>query len=772
MLTLYYHADNNTRTRKARTKSGRTRSIALHQNQNHQVVTMKKAHQRGLGFADDISAARPGLQHCVEAALGLSDSLIDSVIDGLEITVARAHGARPASAPKPAAKLAIERLIAERAQMRLTFAAQLRAAMYGGVKAEAQAQPLLRFDDLQLLAEDELDESIEAAWAQQEIVLAVEDVLPALDALVSTLLGWITVQPQLNPLRPEVFVRALRGAMAEQIPDAEIRGALMTPAAGHLGTRMRKLYRELRDWLESQGIEPAGLPGSSAKAHEGSARGKHAAGGPPSSVAKTILTLDRLRKLLSGELDGPPGGAKDFLYTVPASLDALQDMQMVEAMVQRLAKRKQEGGVAPGASPPKRYDSKQIGKQLGEEVIRLMLESLIEDERMLLKVRQTLHALEPVLLRLAQIEPRFFSEKQHPARQFLDRITHRSLAFTAESDDGFHKFMRALEQAVAALLAIKQISADSFSQVLKILEDAWTREDKAQKARLEEAARALLHAEQRNLLATRLSQEFRERMSLSENTDIPAFVSDFLCGPWAQAMAESQLAYTDSTSINPNALMEDLIWSVQPRVARLNRTRLVELVPNLLARLREGLQVISYPPELIARFFDELISLHETALEGARAAPDAAAHDGMTPLSAPEGADETEEPWVGAKETAKSGFLDEDAVMPLDFSAADEASDAPVPLPTAGAELATRMWVELMFEGQWVRAQLTWVSPHRTLFMFNSAGGKAHSMSRRTLNRLRTQGLMRVISDGHLIDNALDAVAQVALRNSLEQPDK
>ena len=177
---------------------------------------MKQAPKRGLGFADDASAARPGLQHCVETALSLSDSLIDSVIDGLEITVARALGTKAGLGPKPAAKLAIEKLVAGRAQVRITFTAQLRMAMYGGVKAEAQAQPLLRFDDLQLLAEDELDENIEAAWALQEVSLAVEDVLPALDALMSTLLGWITVQPQLNPLRPEVFVRALRAALVEQ----------------------------------------------------------------------------------------------------------------------------------------------------------------------------------------------------------------------------------------------------------------------------------------------------------------------------------------------------------------------------------------------------------------------------------------------------------------------------------------------------------------------------------------------------------------------------
>ena len=68
-----------------------------------------------------------------------------------------------------------------------------------------------------------------------------------------------------------------------------------------------------------------------------------------------------------------------------------------------------------------------------------------------------------------------------------------------------------------------------------------------------------------------------------------------------------------------------------------------------------------------------------------------------------------------------------------------------------------------------MRAQLTWASPHRTLFMFTSRGGLAHSMSRRTMEKLRVQGLIRVISDGHVVDNALDAVAQMALRNTLDE---
>ena len=73
--------------------------------------------------------------------------------------------------------------------------------------------------------------------------------------------------------------------------------------------------------------------------------------------------------------------------------------------------------------------------------------------------------------------------------------------------------------------------------------------------------------------------------------------------------------------------------------------------------------------------------------------------------------------------------------------------------------------MDLAIEGEWVRAQLTWASPHRTLFMFISAGGMAHSMSRRTMERLRAQALIRLVSDGKVLDQALDAVAQTAISN-------
>jgi hypothetical protein len=108
------------------------------------------------------------------------------------------------------------------------------------------------------------------------------------------------------------------------------REMLIAPAAGLLGAQLRRLYRELADWLLSSGVEPA-VPLGGPKL----APGKPA---PVSTIAKTLLNLDRLRKLLAGDFDQPPGKA-EFLHTMPASMAMLQELKQVDALVKRLEQR-------------------------------------------------------------------------------------------------------------------------------------------------------------------------------------------------------------------------------------------------------------------------------------------------------------------------------------------------------------------------------------------------------------------------------------------------
>ncbi len=727
---------------------------------------MKKFLLRRVGVADDQSSTRPTLHDCLELVMQQSDTLIDDVLDGLSV-LAKAAGKEALGVQHPVSKAAVNYLNHQASLVKATFAEQLRMGVFNSGTQDMAEQPVVRFDDLQLLDSRQIDASIEFALAQQEVFRCVDDVLRPLNALISSLLGWITVQPQINPLKPEAFVRALQTSLAKHAPDEATRSALIMPAAGLLGVSLHQLYRELGDWLRSQGVEPATPVGTAINA-TASAQGKTA----ENSVARTLLTLDKLRKLLTGEFDQglDRSGAQDFLHTVPASYIALEDMKLVEPMMKRLAKRaslpvdvsaKVDSGERKIVREP--TQGKQLGRQLGAEVVRLMIDNLVQDQRMLLKVRDQVQLLQPVLLALSQSDPRFFSERQHPARQFLDRVTHRSLAYTSERDEGFFQFLKSVSEAVDVLVA-GEGDAGAFAMVLRGLEEGWTADEVVQRQRNEEAARALLHAEQRNLLAQRLAEDFQERQ---RDKDIPELVAGFLRGPWAQVVAESQLSCADGSTDADNylALVDDLIWSVQLKLARRNRTRLVQLVPNLLVKLRQGLQLIGYPEERIPAFFDALISIHEKVFEGPRmpAQPEFGLPDGGDSGEADDSAltDDGQDFagfWAMDGETHELDHLS---------TATDVAKD--VPGASAIGDLKTGAWVELIVDGAWLRAQLTWASPHRTLFMFISRGGLAHSMSRRTMERLRMQGSIRFVSDGHVVDNALDAVAQTALQNELGQ---
>lgn len=793
---------------------------------------MKKYLSRRLGVSDDPTVEKPSLHDCIEAVLEVSGQLLDDVLNGLELTAGNVGSKSSKVNQRGINRIIVASLRHQGESLRATFGVQLRLAIYRSGSRSAVPEALVRFDDLQMLDEAQLQANIEFAMAQQEIQSATDEVIAPLNALISSLMGWMSIQAHLNPLRPETFARALRETLFQHVSSEQARSSLMAPAAGVLGSSLRDLYRELADWLKSQGIEPV-VPLLSPSFQGNGTRMVD------SPVARTMLTLDKLRRLLNGELDQAAGGdgpPLDFTHTVPASVVALEDLRMVEPMMKRLSARAQASAGLDGRQPPGPLDDgvakQELGRQLGEEVVRLLMDNLAKDLRLLPPVRAQVKELEPLLLKLAQDDHRFFSNKRHPARRFLDRVTHQSLGFKTENDERFQAFIRIVSSTVLELLDSGGVS-EAFDRALGRIDGEWARIDQELKGRQEEAARALMHAEQRNMLAHRLAADFVERIG---GKKMPDFVSAFLLGPWAQVVAQAQLRQGGGEEAEAYlAIVDELVWSAQPRLTRGNRQRLVQLVPGLLVKLRQGLQQIEYPPEQIPRFFDELIALHERAFEapgGKRARKDLTVDDGSSPsLSAqvqgepgpeesgaasdqasidqptvragavPDGDMDAaaleltdsmhqegprdgldgvpstsaidglevhelsdDDIWMGGHEAYEAGYLPQSDVV--------TESDLRSPWKPGGmeADLALGSWVELQLKGEWVRAQLTWASPHRTLFMFISGRGLAHSMSRRTMEQLRQRGLIRVVSERHMVDSALDAVAQAALLNERKKP--
>lgn len=716
------------------------------------------------GVANDTGRLRPTLHHALEAALSISDAMIDELLAGLA-PVCDLDRQGPLPLGLALVDVAcVERLVAGADALKRDWHQQLRQALFHGQGTDAHAQAGVRFDDLCRLDDRQINASIEFATVEQALLGPTAELLPRLNALVSNLMGWLTVQPDLNPLRPQAYALALRALMVQHVPDPQQRSALFVPAASILGDSLRQVYRELIQWLLAHGVEPLQSPSA-----------RLAPDQPPSqAVGRTLLTLSRLRQLLAGDLNAPTADGPAFLHTVPASMTALEDLDLIEPLLQRLRQRPSSASGSPARAMPELpvVSGQNLGRLLGQEVVRLMLENLTHDQRLLPAIRQQIGLLEPVLVRLSLAEPRFFSDRQHPARQLLEAITQRSLGYQSHADEGFAPLLQSVRAAVRAINRVEGSEA-IFARLLKRLRARWKQDDARKLQRRADAARALLHAEQRQILAERLAADYLQRL---HGKDVPEFVQRFLVGPWAQAVAEVQLdpAPAGEAAEPLDGVADELIWSVQLALIRRDVDRLGRLVPRLLAQLRQGLERIGYPAELTGPFLDALVALHEKAFdvptltqvpfieltEVVEPVPvPAAPHVADRPAADPEPAPESEaqpEPetfWIAGQAAQDAGFVD--------------AVSGPMPLePLAPTDLVTGAWVDLSVQGEWVRAQLTWTSPRGGLYMFISSKGMAHSMTRRTLERLLGSDALRIVSRGGVVESALDAVAQQALRNT------
>ena len=104
---------------------------------------------------------------------------------------------------------------------------------------------------------------------------------------------------------------------------------------------------------------------------------------------------------------------------------------------------------------------------------------------------------------------------------------------------GFSDFVTQVERAVAPLLVGAIDNGEPFAIALETLQWSWKRASVANAREQEMAVKALEHAEQRNILAEKI---VRQICTHRDAPKVPAVVIEFLCGPWAQVVAQARIA--------------------------------------------------------------------------------------------------------------------------------------------------------------------------------------------------------------------------------------
>lgn len=648
------------------------------------------------------------------------------------------------------------------------------------------------FGELSIMDDAEVQSEMEFSRAQQLAAHATDATLAELNALVSAAQGLRSIQPERNPLRPECYIRALQRVVGDTGVSAEVRQVWMQRMREPLSQLLSEEYGTAAKALREQGVQPVGYAprgmarsslqgggyahsqqsggygqtgygtgygtgfGGVANDYAGSGYSRSGAasnwGGPYQQSAEAeeaLLTVGMLRQMLAAELGSgaavampgggyyPPGQPAGYApnYVPQAAAEAMDDIAQLERIVGRLAQPsvpqgwRGPSGVAavPVYAVPQGAVAMDASAMAGEVVSR-MVAHLVQDQRLLPSVQRAVRNLEPALQQLVRHDPHFFDNDTHPARRLLDEVTERSRAFTAESAPGFSRFMRVVNEAVVHLSGQDIQDAAPFASVLTALEAAWNAQAQKERAQREAKEQALRIVEQRAMLAAKIAADIRK---LQDVDQVPADVLDFATGPWAEVVALAQVSAADPAAEGGDpggylALVPELFWSVQPAQVGADTQRLSAVLPGLQATLRQGLLSIGRSEAQIQSFLARLEAQHDEVFATALAAAQAAATE---------------------VESQVPDSLQDETVVPAEAVEIDLPAEGPVPAEAADPypEFRVGIWVELVNQRKPVRTQLTWASPHRTLFLFTAQDNSTQSMTRRMRDKLMAEGSMRVL---------------------------
>ena len=459
-------------------------------------------------------------------------------------------------------------------------------------------------------------------------------------------------------------------------------------------------------------------------------------------------------------------------------------------------------------------EATQVSQVLGLDVVRELVNQVAQDPRLLMPVRESIVALEPSLLRLALVDPRFFSDERHPGRQLMERVAQRSFKYNDEFSAEFADFFKDIAQNFNQLNAGPVTDKQPFAAALARLEHQWNAHDQQDFAKRQQALQAMRFAQERQANADQIAFELSSRSDLQQ---VPGKVLDFLFGPWSLVMAHARLVDTRN-QIDPGgygSVVPDLLWSVKHDVTLKQPAKLIEMIPGLLDKLHSGLALLGQDPNENEDFFESLMMLHRPVLKlrrlksqcdanGSTAAQFDTQETVVSPAERLENlrvlSDATL--WLGRSDLDAAGFEDTQPTEPGELAtfdqtlpsavsqeipggekAHDERSQAVQTAPPAPTDndtpqtseqaaavlrnLKTGSWVDLYSKQQWLRAQLVWASTKATLFMFISQGGRPHSMTQRSCEKLIAQHLLRPVNTFGVVAHALDGVADKAAARSL-----
>ena len=532
----------------------------------------------------------------------------------------------------------------------------------------------------------------------------------ALDLRVRTLLSEAPSGVSFdNPWSADYICDAFGNACRELWPEHGLWRPIMERLVRATTQQIAALHRELNVLLQDRDV----LPTLRVRTR---ARGETKQ--PPRDLRGRAL-YDKLVEMLDSDVQavptlagtGPGGVGADvgrgdrsrqqgaqILSTLVGVLDHLQRGQIVASLPPELASLDRNAFSEGSANQLRALKAAAADKggsaidRVTIDIVAGVLDYVFDDPYLPNEIKTVFGRLQIPILKAALLDRRVLSDPQHPTRRFLDTLAQASVDLQPESAKG-----RALiELANGLALRIR----DNFGDDLSIFETAKAELDAYLDAEGEDVDRRLAEAvaqDERSDASREAQAALDARLA---GRSVPPEVRDFLDHEFVQRLT---MICLEEGREGPAwegqlAIVDDLLWSVEPKTSAGARKRLVELVPSLLRSIDSdwsGEQDAQARREaLLSCLFD----LHVRSMKAVPGVPDSVASAAAKALAMPA------------------------AIAPVTITAAPTEFDV---YEAQAQSLVRGDWCAFKGEGEGktVLARLAWRAPQRRRMLFSHRDG-------------------------------------------------
>lgn len=487
--------------------------------------------------------------------------------------------------------------------------------VYEGLKADALS--LVHDDDLEALVA--VDSCV--ARANAEFGEAVQYISLRLDSLVP-----VKVYQKNNPLGADVICSAFMAEVKKLDVSIKAKLLLFRLFDKIIIASLGELYRQINNVLIEHNVMPS-LPSRGAQ-NRSMRRQSDAVqhdSGLASAPASTNLSPDvaqTLTQLFGEQLI--TGGS------VQVSSEQLAANQLIQLLntAQRLPQNAspQHDGAAPGVMDVRAIVAKLRARKSGAKIgrvedqvmnlVNMLFDFILEDRNLAPAMKTVISRMQIPIIKVALADKTFFTKRGHVARKLLNEMSTAAIGWqvSAENTDK-DPLYRKIDQIVRTLLNDFNTEVSIFNDLLADF-TAFLEKERKRIAVLE---RRTVDAEDGKAKAevarATVAVEIEAR---TKAYVLPEALTKLISDAWSNVLFVTALKYGYESDDWSGMLvtLDELVWSVQQPADADERQKLIKGVPQLLKKLRAGLDTISYNPFEMSTLFKALEEVHLACIRG------------------------------------------------------------------------------------------------------------------------------------------------------------